>query len=82
MNYVNYEKVKILKMTFSNLPIKLFFYKKIKDLACEWYQSLSKAEKQKVTIWSWMLKKSLRRWKNILVDYRKKYYKMRKKGLS
>ena len=31
MNYVNYEKVKILKMTFSSLPIKLFFYKKIKE---------------------------------------------------
>ena len=39
---------------------------------CEWYQNLSKEEKE--TIWPRMLQKSLSK----LVEYRRKYHRMTK----
>ena len=65
---------------------QLNIIKKIKERlqtkAQERYQSLSKEEKEKkVTIWSWMLQKSLGRWRIKLVEYRKKYYRIRNNAL-
>ena len=44
----------------------------------ERYQNLSKEGKEKMTIWSWTLQKSLGRWKK-LVEYRKKINMEREK---
>ena len=49
---------------------------KLQKEAFERYQSFCKKEKEKkATIWLWTLQKSLRRWKNKLVGYGKKYYR-------
>ena len=48
--------------------------KLVKDIKIFW----KKKKEKKATTWSWTLQKSLRRWKNKLVEYRKNIIKWEK----
>ena len=79
-NFFSFIYIKISK----NLLAKCYQENKerLQKKARERNHNLSKEEKEKASaIWSWILQKSLRRWKK-LVEYRKKYYRMRKIALS
>ena len=80
-----------ISLSSNNFLYSFFTYIKMsKDSSANYYEnnkerlqkkSLKQRKRERATIWLWTIQKSNTRWKKKLLEYRKKYYKMRKNAL-